>query len=117
MGRQSPAPMRSSILETSSPPVEESSAVARTVLDAPIGTTLGESVRDVTIGPAISAIGVNSAQISPLSQSAFVTHALWYHQRATIASIARVPDDVIFGQVRDFFLHAMRHDDPAASND
>ena len=47
----------------------------------------------------------------------FVTHALWYHQRATIASIARVPDDVIFGQVRDFFLHAMRHDDPAASND
>jgi AcrR family transcriptional regulator len=47
----------------------------------------------------------------------FVTHALWYHQRATIASISRVPPDVIFGQVRDFFLHAMRPDDPAAPND
>jgi AcrR family transcriptional regulator len=47
----------------------------------------------------------------------FVTHALWYHQRATIKSIAHIPDDVIFGQLRDFFLHAMRPDAPAASND
>jgi AcrR family transcriptional regulator len=47
----------------------------------------------------------------------FVTHALWYHQRATIKSVTHVPDEVIFGQVRDFFLHAMRPDAPAASND
>ena len=47
----------------------------------------------------------------------FVTHALWYHQRTTIKSIAHVPDDVIFGQLRDFFLHAMRPDASAASNE
>jgi AcrR family transcriptional regulator len=46
----------------------------------------------------------------------FVTHALWYHQRATIKSIANLPDDVIFGQLRDFFLHAMRPDAAADSN-
>ena len=43
----------------------------------------------------------------------FVTHALWYHQRTTIKSIAQLPDDVIFAQLRDFFLFAMRPDDPA----
>jgi AcrR family transcriptional regulator len=43
----------------------------------------------------------------------FVTHALWYHQR-TIKSIAHIPDEVIFGQLRDFFLHAMRPDASAA---
>jgi AcrR family transcriptional regulator len=47
----------------------------------------------------------------------FVTHALWYHQRATIKSIAHIPDDEIFRQLRDFFLHAMRPDASAASND
>jgi len=40
----------------------------------------------------------------------FVTHALWYHQRTSIKSIAHIPDEVIFGQLRDFFLHAMRPD-------
>ena len=45
--------------------------------------------------------------------SLFVTHALWYHQR-TIKSIAHIPDEVIFGQLRDFFLHAMRPDASAA---
>ncbi len=44
----------------------------------------------------------------------FVTHALWYHQGTSIKSIAHIPDDVIFGQLRDFFLHAMRPDSPAA---
>ncbi len=43
----------------------------------------------------------------------FVTHALWYHQRTTIKSIAQLPDDVIFAQLRDFFLFAMRPDCPA----
>ena len=43
----------------------------------------------------------------------FVTHALWYHQGTSIKSIAHIPDDVIFGQLRDFFLHAMRPDSPA----
>ena len=45
----------------------------------------------------------------------FVTHALWYHQRTVIKSIAHIPDDVIFGQLRDFFLHAMRPDTPTAA--
>src|SRR4030081_1807866 len=38
----------------------------------------------------------------------FVTHALWYHQRTSMKSIAHIPDEIIFGQLRDFFLHAMR---------
>lgn len=46
----------------------------------------------------------------------FVTHALWYHQRTTLKSIAHIPDEVIFGQLRDFFLHAMRPDSPAATS-
>jgi AcrR family transcriptional regulator len=45
----------------------------------------------------------------------FVTHALWYHQRTSLKSIAHIPSDVIFGQLRDFFLHAMRPDAPAAA--
>lgn len=44
----------------------------------------------------------------------FVSHALWYHQRTSIKSIAHIPDEVIFAQLRDFFLHAMRPDAPAA---
>jgi len=47
----------------------------------------------------------------------FVSHALWYHQRTSIKSIAHIPDDVIFGQLRDFFLHAMRPDTPAVGPD
>jgi hypothetical protein len=43
----------------------------------------------------------------------FVTHALWHHQRTSFKSIAHVPVDVIFDQLRDFFLHAMRPDAPA----
>ena len=43
----------------------------------------------------------------------FVTHALWYHQRTSFKSIAHIPVDVIFDQLRDFFLHAMRPDAPA----
>jgi AcrR family transcriptional regulator len=38
----------------------------------------------------------------------FVSHALWYHQRGSIKSIAHIPDEVIVSQLRDFFLHAMR---------
>ena len=45
----------------------------------------------------------------------FVTHALWYHQGTSIKSIAHIPDDVIFGQLRDFFLHAMRPDASVAA--
>ncbi len=44
----------------------------------------------------------------------FVTHALWFHQRTSMKSIAHIPEQVIFGQLRDFFLHAMRPDGPAA---
>jgi len=44
----------------------------------------------------------------------FVMHALWYHQRNTLKSIAHIPEQVIFGQLRDFFLHAMRPDGAAA---
>jgi AcrR family transcriptional regulator len=40
----------------------------------------------------------------------FVTHALWYHNGTSIKSIAHIPEDVVFGQLRDFFLHAMRPD-------
>jgi AcrR family transcriptional regulator len=43
----------------------------------------------------------------------FVTHALWYHQRTSIKSIAHMPSEVIFEQLRDFFLHAMRPDGSA----
>ncbi len=46
----------------------------------------------------------------------FITHALWYHQRQTIKSLAHLDDDTIFGQVREFFLHAMRPDPPAAGS-
>ena len=43
----------------------------------------------------------------------FVTHALWYHQRTSIKSIAQLPDDVIFAQLRDFFLPPCGRDAPA----
>jgi AcrR family transcriptional regulator len=52
---------------------------------------------------------------SRMLSALFVTHALWYHQRSTIKSIAHIPGDVIFGQLRDFFLHAMRPDSAVAS--
>jgi AcrR family transcriptional regulator len=38
----------------------------------------------------------------------FVTHGVWYHQPNHIKSVAGIPDDVLFAQIRDFFLHAMR---------
>ena len=43
----------------------------------------------------------------------FVTHALWYQQRTSFKSIAHMPSEVIFEQLRDFFLHAMRPDGSA----
>jgi AcrR family transcriptional regulator len=45
----------------------------------------------------------------------FITHANWYHQRQCFKSIEMVPDDVMFDQIRDFFLNAMRPDSPGAS--
>ena len=47
--------------------------------------------------------------------SLFITHALWYHQRGSFTSIARVSDRVLLDQIRDFFFHAMRPDDAAAA--
>jgi AcrR family transcriptional regulator len=44
----------------------------------------------------------------------FITHALWYHQRTSFKSIARVSDRAMLDQIRDFFFHAMRPDDAAA---
>jgi AcrR family transcriptional regulator len=44
----------------------------------------------------------------------FITHALWYHQRGSFKSIARVSDRALLDQIRDFFFHAMRPDDAAA---
>jgi AcrR family transcriptional regulator len=45
----------------------------------------------------------------------FITHANWYHQRQCFKSIEMVPDEVMFDQIRDFFLNAMRPDSPGAS--
>ena len=45
----------------------------------------------------------------------FITHALWYHQRTSFKSIARVSDRALLDQIRDFFFHAMRPDDAAAA--
>ena len=45
----------------------------------------------------------------------FITHALWYHQRGSFKSIARVSDRALLDQIRDFFFHAMRPDDAAAA--
>jgi AcrR family transcriptional regulator len=45
----------------------------------------------------------------------FITHANWYHQRNSFKSIANVPDDVLLDQIRDFFLNAMRPDNPYAT--
>jgi AcrR family transcriptional regulator len=45
----------------------------------------------------------------------FISHALWYHQRSSFKSIAKIPNDELFGQIRDFFLHAMRPDVAAAA--
>lgn len=45
----------------------------------------------------------------------FVSHALWYHQRKSFKSIARVSDRMLLDQIRDFFFHAMRPDDAAAA--
>jgi AcrR family transcriptional regulator len=45
----------------------------------------------------------------------FITHALWYHQRGSFKSIARVSDQLLLDQIRDFFFHAMRPDDAAAA--
>jgi AcrR family transcriptional regulator len=47
--------------------------------------------------------------------SLFITHALWYHQRGSFKSIARVSDRALLDQIRDFFFHAMRPDDAAAA--
>lgn len=47
--------------------------------------------------------------------SVFITHANWYHQRQCFKSIEMVSDDVMLDQIREFFLHAMRPDPPAAS--
>jgi AcrR family transcriptional regulator len=43
----------------------------------------------------------------------FISHAVWYHGRSTLKSIARVSDDLLLEQIRDFFFHAMRPDVPA----
>ena len=40
----------------------------------------------------------------------FVTHAIWYHQRDCIKSIAHIPDEVLLSQIREFFFSAMRSD-------
>jgi len=45
----------------------------------------------------------------------FITHALWYHQRGSFKSIARVSDRALLDQIRDLFFHAMRPDDAAAA--
>jgi AcrR family transcriptional regulator len=39
-----------------------------------------------------------------------VTHGTWYHQKNSFKSIANIPDAVLVGQIREFFLHAMRPD-------
>jgi AcrR family transcriptional regulator len=39
-----------------------------------------------------------------------VSHGTWYHQKHSFKSIANIPDAVLVGQIRDFFLHAMRPD-------
>ena len=39
-----------------------------------------------------------------------VTHGTWYHQKNSFKSIANIPDAVLLGQIREFFLHAMRPD-------
>ena len=44
----------------------------------------------------------------------FLTHANWYHQRAHVASIMNVSDELMLAQIRDFFFHAMRPDVPPA---
>ena len=44
----------------------------------------------------------------------FVSHAVWYHQRRSLKSLARVSDKALLNQIRDFFFHAMRPDAPAA---
>ena len=46
----------------------------------------------------------------------FITHGNWFHQRTHFASIANIPGDQLFEQIRDFFLHAMRPDVPVASS-
>jgi AcrR family transcriptional regulator len=46
----------------------------------------------------------------------FVSHGLWYHQRQSFPSIQNVPGDVMFAQIRDFFLNAMRPDSTDASS-
>lgn len=53
---------------------------------------------------------MDALEAARMLSALFVTHALWYHQRTSIKSIAHIPDEVIFGQLRDFFLHAMRPD-------
>ena len=45
----------------------------------------------------------------------FISHALWYHQRRSFKSIARISDELLLDQIRDFFFHAMRPDDAAAA--
>jgi AcrR family transcriptional regulator len=45
----------------------------------------------------------------------FVSHAIWYHQRECIKSIANVPDDVLLSQIREFFFNAMRPDSTDAT--
>ena len=52
---------------------------------------------------------------SRMLSALFITHALWYHQRGSFKSIARVSDRALLDQIRDFFFHAMRPDDAAAA--
>jgi AcrR family transcriptional regulator len=59
--------------------------------------------------------GMDPLVAARMLSALFVTHALWYHQRTSMKSIAHIPDEIIFGQLRDFFLHAMRPDAAAAA--
>ncbi|MEO6527363.1 MAG: TetR/AcrR family transcriptional regulator [Gemmatimonadaceae bacterium] len=40
-----------------------------------------------------------------------ITHGTWYHQKNSFKSLANIPEDVLFAQIQDFFLHAMRPDE------
>ncbi|MEP6618183.1 MAG: TetR/AcrR family transcriptional regulator [bacterium] len=58
---------------------------------------------------------MDAAVAARMLSAVFVTHAMWYHQRDCFKAIKDIGDDVLFAQIREFFLNAMRPDSSDAS--
>ena len=52
---------------------------------------------------------------SRMLSATLVSHAMWYHQKASFKSINNIPEDELVSQITDFFFNAMRPDNTDAT--